>query len=77
MVVRRVQHPVDALLSARGSSKRWLAKKLGMEESVFNRYLYDKLAFRDISRAEFYQRVADVLHVPVEFVTPGALPLSA
>jgi transcriptional regulator with XRE-family HTH domain len=59
-------HPVDALLDARGSSKRWLAKKLLLEESTLNRYLYGKRK----PPADFYERIADVLHVPVSFIKP-------
>jgi transcriptional regulator with XRE-family HTH domain len=58
--------PVDALLDARGSSKRWLASKLGMKESTLSRYLSGSRP----APPDLYQRIADVLHVPVAFVTP-------
>jgi len=62
----RATHPVEALLEARGTRKQWLALKLGMKESTLSRYLSgDRTA-----PADLYQRIADVLHVPVSFVTP-------
>lgn len=59
-------HPVDALLDARGSTKRWLAKKLGMKESTLSRYLLGNRP----APIDLYERIADVLHVPLSFVQP-------
>jgi len=56
----RASEAVEALLEARGSTKRWLAAKLGLTPSALSRYL-------DGSRPtppDFYLRVADVLQVP-------------
>jgi hypothetical protein len=58
--------PVAALLRARGSTKRWLGKKLGIEESLLNKYLSGDVG----APADLYERIADVLHVPVSFVQP-------
>lgn len=66
MVVSRPQHPVDALLAARGTSKRWLARKLKMHDTQLNKYLSGALP----APSNLYERIADVLHVPVSFVTP-------
>jgi transcriptional regulator with XRE-family HTH domain len=60
-------HPVEALLAARGSSKRWLAKKLhDMDESTLNRYLSGERT----PPSDLYERIADVLQVPLWVVTP-------
>jgi len=56
----RVSEAIEGLLDARGSTKRWLAGKLGLTPSALSRYL-------DGSRpapVDFYRRVADVLQVP-------------
>lgn len=58
--------PVDELLAARGASKRWLARKLAMNETLLSHYL----AGRRDAPADLYQRIADVLHVPTSFLTP-------
>ena len=60
--------PVAALLRARGSTKRWLGKKLSIEESLLNRYLSGEVG----PPVDLYERIADVLHVPVSFVEPEA-----
>lgn len=60
------RHPVDALLDARGSSQRWLAAKLRMDETLLSRYLSGNRTAPD----GLYERIADVLHVPVSFVQP-------
>lgn len=62
----RATHPVEALLEARGTRKQWLALKLGMKESTLSRYLGGTRE----APADLYERIADVLHVPVSFVTP-------
>lgn len=59
-------HPVDALLAARGSSQRWLAGKLRMDETLLSRYLSGNRP----APSDLFERIADVLHVPVSFVTP-------
>ena len=64
--MREVEHPVDALLRARGSTKRWLADQLGIGQSALNRYL----AGNRPAPEDLYQRIAVVLQVPVQFVLP-------
>lgn len=68
MVVSGSRHPVEALLHARGSSKRWLARKLRMHDTQLNKYLSGALK----PPANLYERIADVLNVPVAFVLPTA-----
>jgi len=63
---KKAEEPVAALLRARGSTKRWLAKKLGVEESLLNRYLSREVG----APIGLYERIADVLHVPVSFIEP-------
>jgi ribosome-binding protein aMBF1 (putative translation factor) len=70
MVVRRARHPVDDLLEARGTSKRWLAQKLKMHDTQLNKYLSGALP----EPSDLYERIADVLQVPVSFVTPAREP---
>jgi ribosome-binding protein aMBF1 (putative translation factor) len=70
MVVRQSPHPVDALLKARGSSKRWLAQKLKMHDTQLNKYLSGALPAPD----DLYERIADILHVPLAFVRPEVPP---
>jgi transcriptional regulator with XRE-family HTH domain len=65
--------PVDALLTARGSSKRWLAGKLGMKESTLSRYLSGSRP----APPDLYERIADVLHVPVDFLKRPAAEVAA
>jgi transcriptional regulator with XRE-family HTH domain len=57
----KASETVDALLEARGSTKKWLAGKIGLKESAFSRYL----AGNRPAPPDLYQRVADVLQVPV------------
>ena len=64
----RAEHPVIALLEARGTRQQWLAHKLGMKESTLSRYLGGSRPAPE----GFYERIADVLHVPVDFVRPRA-----
>lgn len=61
-------HPVVALLEARGTRRQWLAQKLGMKESTLSRYLGGSRP----APPDLYERIADVLHVPVSFVQPPA-----
>ena len=63
----RASEAVDGLLEARGSTKRWLATKLGLTPSTLTRYL-------DGSRrapADLYARIADVLQVPEDMLQPA------
>lgn len=71
--MREGAHPVDELLDARGSSKRWLAKKLRMDETALNRFLSGGRTPPE----DLYERIADVLHVPVSFVRPPEEPAAA
>jgi transcriptional regulator with XRE-family HTH domain len=66
MAVRQAPHPVESLLKARGSSKRWLAQKLKMHDTQLNKYLSGALP----APANLYERIADILNVPVAFVRP-------
>jgi transcriptional regulator with XRE-family HTH domain len=68
MDVSSAPHPVEALLAARGTSKRWLAGKLKMHDTQLNKYLSGALP----APANLYERIADVLQVPVDFVRPTA-----
>jgi transcriptional regulator with XRE-family HTH domain len=56
----RASETVDGLLEARGSTKKWLAAKLGLTPSALSRYLYGSRP----APPDLYQRVADVLQVP-------------
>lgn len=62
------QHPLRPFLRARRLSQSQLARRLDMNESLLSHYL----AFRRTPPADFYARVADVLAVPVESITPAA-----
>jgi transcriptional regulator with XRE-family HTH domain len=57
--------PTEELLLARGSSQRWLAAKLGIQESQLSRYLN-----RDPESVpnSMYERIAGILQVPVHFL---------
>lgn len=57
---------VEAILGTRGSTKRWLAKQLGMHDTQLNKYLSGALPAPD----GLYERIARVLQVPVDFVAP-------
>ncbi len=61
-----MRHPVDAVLRARGSTQKWLAMKLRMNHTLLNHYL----AGRKEPPDDLYQRIADVLQVPVSFIEP-------
>ncbi len=71
--VRTTPNNVEALLAARGSSKRWLAKQLGMHETQLNKYLSGALP----APAGLYDRIAKVLQVPLSFVAPEPKELVA
>ena len=74
----KLRHPVDDILRARGSTQRWLAMKLRMDSTLLHHYL----AGRRQAPPDLYQRIADVLQVPVSFIEPrddvaGTTPLVA
>lgn len=62
----KLRHPVDAILRARGSTQKWLAMKLRMDHTLLHHYL----SGRREAPPDLYQRIADVLQVPVSFVQP-------
>lgn len=69
----RTTNKVEQILAARGTSKRWLAKKLVMHDTQLNKYLSGALPEPD----GLYVRIADILQVPESFVTPSRPEVAA
>jgi len=62
----RSTNTVEAILAARGSSKRWLAKQLGMHDTQLNKYLSGALP----APGGLYDRIARILQVPEDLLKP-------
>lgn len=59
--------PLDRLLTLSGRSRRWLAGRLGIDESLVSRYATGDRRMP----AETAQEIAEILNVPVEWLRPA------